>query len=399
MYFLHPIFALSLIFLAVICVRATFIWVKGNEITARFGTIDGLRGYLAFFVFIHHAAVWFTYTRTNIWVAPDSKIYTHLGQSSVALFFMITSFLFYNKLLNSKKGKFSWKSFFIGRIFRLTPLYLFVILTMFFVVALLSDWTLFDKPRYVLFCSARWLLFTVPGAPNINHIEATRILAGVTWSLPYEWCFYLVLPFIALTAGQRPPWMALAVAVVGLAIAWYTEMQPRLAMSFIGGIIAARALRYPQLIVFAKKTRGSVLASACFAALLLFPTAYEAVPLILLTIGFCLIAAGTDLFGLLLTQTSRRLGELAYSIYLVHGILLFTMINFIIGRSNIAVMPSVAYWLLIAALVPVVLGLSTLTFRLIEQPGINMGDILRARWSKAPAVPERFADSIGKTLN
>lgn len=36
----------------------------------RFASIDGLRGYLAFAVFIHHAAIWFQYLRTGAWPSP-----------------------------------------------------------------------------------------------------------------------------------------------------------------------------------------------------------------------------------------------------------------------------------------------------------------------------------------
>jgi peptidoglycan/LPS O-acetylase OafA/YrhL len=60
----------------------------------RYATIDGLRGYLAFLVFLHHSAVWFFYLKTNAWTGPPSNIYAQFGESSVALFFMITAFLF-----------------------------------------------------------------------------------------------------------------------------------------------------------------------------------------------------------------------------------------------------------------------------------------------------------------
>ncbi|MBY9589867.1 acyltransferase family protein [Pseudomonas aeruginosa] len=69
---------------------------------SRFSTIDGLRGYLAFFVFLHHAAIWYYFLRSGAWQVPPSNLYTHFGQTSVSLFFMITGFLFTHKLLQSK---------------------------------------------------------------------------------------------------------------------------------------------------------------------------------------------------------------------------------------------------------------------------------------------------------
>src|SRR5579862_6911783 len=74
----------------------------------RFLAIDGLRGYLALSVFLHHSCVWYFYLRTGKWELPPSRLYVQLGQSSVALFFMITGFLFYSKLLQARNREFDW---------------------------------------------------------------------------------------------------------------------------------------------------------------------------------------------------------------------------------------------------------------------------------------------------
>ena len=71
------------------------------SITSRNASIDGMRGLLALFVFLHHACIWYFSLSTGQWKIPPSYFYTHLGQSSVALFFMITAFLFSNKLLDA----------------------------------------------------------------------------------------------------------------------------------------------------------------------------------------------------------------------------------------------------------------------------------------------------------
>src|ERR1035438_10016436 len=67
-----------------------------------FQPIDGLRGYLAFFVFIHHSCIWYFYLKTGIWGEPDSHLFIQMGQMSVSFFFMITGFLFFNKLMDDK---------------------------------------------------------------------------------------------------------------------------------------------------------------------------------------------------------------------------------------------------------------------------------------------------------
>ena len=94
----------------------------------RFNSIDGLRGYLAFFVFLHHASIWYFYLQTGKWALPPSNLYTQFGHSSVFLFFMITGFLFFSKLIDGRTQTIDWGKLFVSRLLRLAPLYLFWVL-------------------------------------------------------------------------------------------------------------------------------------------------------------------------------------------------------------------------------------------------------------------------------
>ena len=73
--------------------------VAPPERSDRYASIDGLRGYLALFVFLHHACVWYFFLQVGRWEVPPSSLYTHFGQSSVALFFMITGFLLFPNII------------------------------------------------------------------------------------------------------------------------------------------------------------------------------------------------------------------------------------------------------------------------------------------------------------
>lgn len=397
--FFSPFFALVLCIVAILAVRITFIWAPAKSEAGRFGTIDGLRGYLAFFVFLHHAAIWYGYCHTGVWIVPDSHLYTHLGQSSVALFFMITSFLFYDKLLSSGSRGFDWHGFFVGRFFRLTPLYIAVVLMVFVIVAILSNFVLVDTPQQLLVSAIQWLTFTVSGAPNINQIDTPRIVASVIWSLPYEWCFYFALPLLALSTRQRPPLLLLALSAAVLVGAWLYGMDMHLGLIFIGGMVAAVLVRVPQLHALAATRAASVVVLLCLGASLLYPTPYRLIPLALLTIVFCLIALGTNVFGLLSLRTSQRLGELAYSIYLLHGVLLYCVVNFLMGKNAVGALSSVGYWTLIAILIPVLLGLSAFTFHYIEQPGIDLGKKFRKRWARSHGTANVRQPAVDKTLS
>ncbi len=184
----------------------------------RYDTIDGLRGYLAFSVFIHHSVIWYQHLHFGTWLPPESSLFNQLGPSSVALFFMITSFLFFGKLLEKKGKEIDWITLFTSRILRLTPLYLLAITILFWMVFHLTNYSIKEAPTTLAKNILKWVFFTSKGAPDINTYPETSILiSGVTWSLPHEWIFYLVLPFISLFINKRPSWFFLTLSMIGLA--------------------------------------------------------------------------------------------------------------------------------------------------------------------------------------
>ena len=58
----------------------------------RYGTLDGLRGFLALSVFVFHLIVTREFLATDVWQPPHSRVYRLLGPLGVSLFFMITGF-------------------------------------------------------------------------------------------------------------------------------------------------------------------------------------------------------------------------------------------------------------------------------------------------------------------
>jgi peptidoglycan/LPS O-acetylase OafA/YrhL len=376
----NPVFAVALTLLAFLAIKITFVFEDKSPPPMRFATINGLRGYLALSVMLHHACMWFVLIQTGRWDVPRPNLYGPLGQASVLMFFMITSFLFYDKLLNAREHRFDWKAFFIGRFFRIAPLYYVVLIFVFLTVAHLSDWHVVESLQAIFLAVAKWLLFTIPTAAPLNgHTDSWIIMAGVTWSLRYEWCFYLALPLISLAVGQRPGWLLLLVSVAALIIGWRIGLNSRFAAVFVGGILAAYLVRDPRFTRFCEKKVASVLVLICFAAALQFENLLQIAPCIALIAAFCVIAGGADMFGLFSLPTSHRLGELAYGIYLIHGIVLFVAINFVVGKDVAADMSVLMYWMFIAVLALVTLGLSGMTYHYVEKPGIVLGKRLGKR--------------------
>jgi peptidoglycan/LPS O-acetylase OafA/YrhL len=376
----NPVFAVALTLLAFLAIKITVVFDDKSPPPMRFGTINGLRGYLALFVMLHHACMWFVLVQTGKWDVPRPNLYGPLGQASVLMFFMITSFLFYDKLLNARGRRFDWKGFLIGRFFRIAPLYYVVLIFVFLTVAYLSDWRVVESLQGISLAVAKWLLFTIPNAAPLNgHTDSWIIMAGVTWSLRYEWCFYLALPLISLAVGQRPSWLLLLVSVAALIVGWRIGLNIRFAAVFVGGILAAYLVRDPRFTRFCEKKIASVLVLLCCAAALQFDNLLQIAPCIALVTAFCVIAGGADMFGLFSLPTSHRLGELAYGIYLIHGIVLFVAINFVVGKDVAADMSVPMYWMFIAVLALVTLALSGMAYHYVEKPGIALGKRLGKR--------------------
>ena len=61
-----------------------------HEVSAnRIHAIDGLRGYLALGVVLHHFVINFQYYQTGVWELTPSRLNTFFGRGSVGFFFMI----------------------------------------------------------------------------------------------------------------------------------------------------------------------------------------------------------------------------------------------------------------------------------------------------------------------
>lgn len=348
----------------------------------RFTSIDGLRGYLAFFVFLHHSCIWYFFLKTGDWKTPPSNVYTNFGQFSVVLFFMITGFLFIGKILNNRNKEIDWLRVYVSRVLRLSPLYFFVTTLLIVVVFAMSKYSMKDTPLHLAKTMMQWYGFTALGAPDINGVTDTyHIVAGVTWSLAYEWLFYLVLPLIALCVGNVSSLLFLAMSFLVVAFIVLTGFGPQYThtwhlSAFAGGGITALLVRNAAFNVFASRKICSII---IFAALsfeaTLFSSTYALAPITLLFLAFCLIAGGNTGFGLFSNGVSRMLGDMAYSIYLLHGLMLFVLFNFVLGTERAGHLSAPAYCLTILMLVPLLVLTSYFTARYIEHAAMKHVDV------------------------
>ena len=346
--------------------------------SGRYSAIDGIRGYLAFFVFLHHSVIWYFFLHSGQWAFPPSRVYSHFGPGSVALFFMITSFLFFSKLLSVKDRHMDWLKLYVSRILRIVPLYVFAMLLLFLAVACISNWALNEPFLNVVLECIGWLAFT---EPDINGIGNTRlIVAAVVWSLAFEWMFYFSLPFWGLLLFKIKASfnVILFAGILLLIFIWIiAQFYPINALGrispFLGGIAAAFAARNERIKKLAAGKLVSVLIIALMVvAVVYFPNIYSPIPFLCFALAFIGIACGNTLFGVLSHKASRLFGQISYSIYMLHGLLLFVTFRFILGFQFVGAQTPFGYWVILACCGVVLVIVCSFTFYFIERPCINI---------------------------
>lgn len=360
--------------------------------TSRLGSIDGLRGFLALGVFVHHFVVWTRVLEGHAWEAPSSHIFNNAGQASVALFFMVTGALFYDKI--SLTGRpVSWPVLYVSRLFRLVPLYWFAVAIVFAIVLLRTGLPLrelFKSPSVLV----DWLTFQ--GMPDIAGAGAGQIVAFVPWTLRYEWLFYLSLPLvyggIILARRTALPAFIVPCGIVALGLVLRGRVihgwQTVFIAAFGLGMLSIELARHGNLADRLRSPLASYVGSAALAADYIgFSGAFGIPQIVLLSLFFAPVVAGNTYFSVLDRPNSRVLGDASYSIYLLHGIILSIAMTEILPWLHLT--PGSGYWPAIWALLPVLacvlVWTSIATFASIERPAIELGRRLAANFGNTRA--------------
>lgn len=352
--------------------------LKINHQSHRFESLDGFRGILAISVFIHHASIWKQYLETKTWDSPKETFYHHLGGTSVSFFFMITSFLFINKLIkDAEKGDFDAKAFFISRFFRIIPLYYFsVAMILLFTLAATNFEIVFTYKDFII-TSFHWLTFNIFNKIPFNQFYDVNIVnASVEWSLSYEWFFYFSIPLLSLvfvkSTKKRIIYSLISITFITVFITFHHVLLLPM-LSFLGGAISPFIIKYfPQ---FSKKIAQNKLVSISIILLLIYLLGSERklVNFVITTYIFTMIALGNNIFGILQSAVLKFLGEISYSTYLLHGIILFVGLYLVIGIENLTKYTDTQYCLTIFAISPFLIIVSTITYTWIEAPFIKLG--------------------------
>jgi peptidoglycan/LPS O-acetylase OafA/YrhL len=344
----------------------------------RIGCIDGLRGYLALMVMVHHFSIWIMMTtyRTGWQPAPVTFL-RNFGVMSVMLFFMITGFLFYEKI---KDGfhKTDWRRLYISRVFRILPLQ-FVVVMMISIVALVGQ--NFEIGYTWITWPARVLLWTssLKFPMLFGFQESSIVNAQVFWSLRYEWIFYLImLPILALLMSSswlraRRVLMPVGMIAIGL-VASIVHPSPLFLhslMAFGFGIAVRQAVATKAAAWFKTWPAALVSATLLILAYAYSPSALALPTQIIIALFFMCVASGNSFGGLLSNRGALVLGEISFGIYVLHGVVLYIGFRgfgaFFAGLAPV----QISYMLPLFAVIVTLASLAA--FLLIEKPGIDLG--------------------------
>ncbi|MBD1590277.1 acyltransferase family protein [Pseudomonas typographi] len=282
--------------------------------------LDGLRGVLATAVVVHHFAVTWQWHISGAWQTTHSRVLNNLGAVAVSLFFMITGYLFTRKVC---AGEVAWGRLFASRVRRIYPMYL---VTVVLIVAL----AFYQAPSAPLLSSLQavgsWLLFVA--RPIDGYADTARINAGVQWTLLYEAVFYLSLPLLHCVLRRRLALWPVVVTVAILLCLWplyHEAFHNRFLKLFVVGVVVALAERHLAARVGNPNHWGFTLLAIGVLAAALKMHSYSTGQMLILGVPFALFVLGNNLAGLLESRVLKVLGEASFSVYLLHGIVLYVL--------------------------------------------------------------------------
>ena len=364
---------------------------SANTTGNRLLNMDGLRGFLALAVVFHHTGIYHRYLQDGVWGEMPSTIFNLLGPFGVRIFFMITGFLFWSQLLRAQ-GRPSWLRLYVGRLFRIGPLALASAFAVLAIVAVRTGPHLHESLHHLISHIIRLCSLGFFRLADVNAYPGTfLLLAGVTWTLQWEWYFYFSLPVFALFARTRG--VDLAFVLLALVLCqWGMLHGPAplrtafdLYRLFLLGMLSGSLLRKGWLIRL-----PDWLVSGLFLLLLVGFFYFPQGPLLsnlLLGAMFYLIVCGCTLFGVFTSKPARRLGDISYGIYLLQGLPLAAVFRLHALRAPETASPAV-HWLMSFTAAVLLVALATAAHSFVELPGIAAGKraaAALARLRRSPA--------------
>ena len=361
--------------------------------------LDGLRGLMAVWVLVWHASALSAYFTQFI---PP-------GGVAVDVFMFLSGLLMTRNFAarESREPLATWDTiinFWIRRFFRIAPLYYPALAI-----------SLYVSSNYSLLLLRLGAIFPAPWSgsgndPSQHALTAGNILSHVSftfglfpqfasnnllpdWSLSLEMQFYLVLPFVLIISRR------VGLTIITVASTIIMVMTSR----YVGLYLSPGPLGlWPQPAMLAFKTN-------CFLAGILLGSYQERRDLTTLTLFFAtafimqntlfkffagisflmsniepettLGKAGVLLKSALSNKIARFFGDISYSVYLLHMLILYGTFWLLTQHTSfyVTLPPLQRFMILLGCAAVVLVPLSYATYRIIELPGIALGRGLSRR--------------------
>ncbi len=343
---------------------------------------EGLRGYMAIWVFITHAL-----TLGGLDLDKKASIGRILvnGDLPVTVFIMLSGFVI---AILMDKGE-SYRQYITRRALRLFPIYLVSLIAS----VLLLDFTL-ETIKSVPWQTAKNMgrinlimqgkeyfnisfishLFLAHGLIPNKIYPTTYTLMGQAWSLTLEWQFYLVAPFLHRLASGRlvPKYSLFATAFLILVVIFariympQSSFLPNMLFFFAIGYFSRQLLKYFPKFLFP------------FLSIILLVEIYRS-PLIdliphIVWIVILYLYVSENKWGKIVFANNviLNLGRCSYSFYCIHFLVLILSIS-LVNQFKITDSNIVYTGLLITVGFLLTTLLSNVTYRYIELPFMKLG--------------------------
>ncbi len=340
----------------------------------RFAEIDGLRGFLALLVMVQHALIWaHGPPGSPDWIPPPQPFAAELGMGSVALFFMITGFLFAPRIDQGLFGT-NWAEFAVARVFRIAPL---IVVSALLVAVLIHFETGAPPAPGDAKTALMWVFGRQEQLPLSGMADPGLWDAHVLWSLRWEWMFYVIVMPAWATAIMAGRIVRAALPAVLLLVCFAIHAQcaatGRAAPAFalflpffvMGYAIAALSRRDAVRRALGGPAGDALAALALAGGLAIWPDPFGAGQVLLALFLLC-VACGAGLGGILRLPGALVLGECSYAIYLFHGTVLAMLFRWAPRLVYGAPQAVLLAWLL--AVTAVVVVLAAALHLTVEQP-------------------------------
>lgn len=335
--------------------------------------LDGIRGYLIILVIGFHLESKLGASQFNIKALFD-------GKSAVDVFFVISGFLITTMLLKEEEkcGRISLKAFYIRRIFRLLPVFIFTVI-IYLLVGLIIPGQEIQITRTL---NAIPYHFTMRSEYIPEGLDAS---IGHAWSLSVEEKFYLVWPallFLCLKPSKR---YLVYVTPLILAVFLYEYQLFYAYVSLLLGALFAQLMHQPErskikmkwINHLARPLSGYLLLALCLVTY--FMTSFEGHPFKMLFVASVTLMLVHLVYGdsiavkFLSNKVNVFMGKKAYAMYLLHMVFVNPVQNKLLDvNSNTMVFVAITISYI------GVLVFATVIYKFIELPMMKIGKKISA---------------------